>query len=59
MESYLLKLPNTVSLAFAVLTGKYGNGEERRIALEKEGYDYHLVQSCVNELVKLINKYGD
>ena len=59
METYMVKLPETVSVAFEVLTGKYGNGEERRIQLELDGYDYNKVQKCVNELVKLLNKYGD
>ena len=59
METYMVKLPETVSVAFEVLAGKYGNGEERRIQLELDGYDYNKVQKCVNELVKLLDKYGD
>lgn len=55
----MVKLPETVSVAFEVLTGKYGNGEDRRIQLELDGYDYNKVQKCVNELVKLLDKYGD
>ena len=35
-----------------VIKGKYGNGEARKEALEKAGYDYHEVQSRVNELLK-------
>ena len=59
METYMVKLPETVSVAFEVLAGKYGNGEERRIQLELDGYNYNKVQKCVNELVKLLDKYGD
>lgn len=58
METIMFKLPVIVSVAFEVLTGKYGNGEERRKALERDGYDYNKVQSCVNDLVKLLDKYG-
>lgn len=58
METIMFKLPIIVSVAFEVLTGKYGNGEERKKALERDGYDYNKVQSCVNDLVKLLDKYG-
>ena len=58
MNTYMFEIPPVVSTAFEVLAGKYGVGGERRKALEKEGYDYNKVQSCVNELVKLMNKYG-
>lgn len=58
METIMFRLPTVVSVAFEVLTGKYGNNEERRKALEREGYDYNKVQSCVNDLVKLLDKYG-
>lgn len=33
-----------------VLAGKYGNGSDRKAALEAEGYDYSAVQAKVNEL---------
>ena len=58
MESYMFRLPPIVSMAFAVLAGKYGIDPERRKALEREGYDYNKVQNCVNELVTLFEKYG-
>ncbi len=58
METIMFRLPTVVSVAFEVLTGKYGNNEERRKALERDGYDYNKVQSCVNDLVKLLDKYG-
>lgn len=59
MNTYMFEITPVMSTAFEVLAGKYGVGDERRKALEKEGYDYNKVQSCVNELVKLLNKYGD
>lgn len=41
-------------IAREVLAGKWGNGEERRQALETAGYDYDSVQSRVTEIY-----YGD
>ena len=38
------------TVALSVLRGNWGNGEEKRKKLEAAGYDYHLVQSRVNEL---------
>ena len=58
MDTIMIKLPPIVSVAFEVLSGKYGDGDERRKALEREGYDYNKVQSCVNDLVNLLDKYG-
>lgn len=58
METYLIELTPVVSLAFEVIAGKYGIGEERKKALEKMGVDYDKVQSCVNELVRVMEKYG-
>lgn len=40
------------TLAQEVIDGKWGNGEERKILLEKCGYDYSLVQARVNEILK-------
>ncbi len=59
MESYMFRLPTVVSVAFEVLSGKYGVNDERKKKIEADGYDYKRVQSCVNDLVKLFNKYGD
>ena len=47
--------PATKSLdeiAWEVIDGKWGNGEQRKQALTAAGYDYKAVQSRVNELVK-------
>ena len=58
-ECGLYTLPNPVGVAFMVLAGLYGNGEERVRRLEEDGYDYDTVQNCVNDLVELIEKYGE
>lgn len=38
-------------LANATIRGDYGNGDDRRRALEELGYSYELVQNRVNELL--------
>lgn len=38
-------------LAQEVLAGKWGNGSDRRAALENAGFNYDAVQSIVNSLV--------
>jgi len=53
----MIELTQTVSLAFEVLAGMWGNNEERRTRLTEAGYNYNEVQSCVNDLVKMMNKY--
>ena len=40
------------TIAKEVIDGKWGNGEERKKALEKAGYKYSEVQAKVNELLK-------
>lgn len=40
------------TLAKEVLTGKWGNGADRKSRLTKAGYDYSKVQAAVNKLVK-------
>ena len=43
--------PKTVdALAYEVIQGDWGNGEERKERLEAAGYDYDAVQQRVNEL---------
>jgi hypothetical protein len=39
-------------IAAEVMAGKWGNGEARKQALNKAGYDYAAVQAAVNKLVK-------
>lgn len=57
METILLKLPNTVSVALMVIAGNYGNGNDRVKKLKAEGYNYTKVQNCVNELLNIMEKY--
>lgn len=58
MNTYMFELPPIVSIAFEVIAGKYGVGDERKASIQHEGYDYNKVQSCVNELVNIIKKYS-
>lgn len=53
-----VELPKTFAAALLVIAGKYGNGQDRVDALSADGYDYNRVQKCVNELLKVIEKYG-
>ena len=39
-------------IAKEVLAGKWGNGAERKRRLTQAGYDYRVIQSLVNELVR-------
>ncbi len=59
ISMYPLTIPETVGVALRVLAGDYGNGEERIRKLKAYGYDYQKVQKCVNDLVKLFDRYGD
>lgn len=52
-----VSLPDVVSAAILVIAGFYGDGEERKKALEKAGYTYREVQDCVNALIPILNKY--
>jgi hypothetical protein len=54
----LIELPDIVAIAFEVIAGKWGNGEERKNRLEMSGYNSETIQSCVNELMALLKKYG-
>lgn len=58
MNVCAINLPQTVSVALLVIAGSFGNGEERKNRLTKAGYNPNVVQSCVNELLPIINKYG-
>ena len=42
----------TDALAYEVIQGDWGNGEERKERLEAAGYDYDAVQQRVNELLE-------
>lgn len=53
-----IELPEVFAAALLVIAGKYGNGQERMGALIAAGYDYNQVQNCVNDILKVIGKYG-
>ena len=54
-DKFMLSWNNTAKtveeIAKEVINGKYGNGQERKKAIEKLGYDYEEVQLKVNELL--------
>lgn len=54
-----INLPATVSAALLVIAGQYGNGEARKNKLKKAGYDPNKVQNCVNDMLKILERYGD
>ena len=58
MEVQVIGMPTVMSIAFLVIAGEFGNGDDRKKNLAAAGYDYNRVQACVNDLVPLINKYG-
>lgn len=39
-------------IAFEVIFGKWGNGNQRKAKLKKSGYDYDKVQAVVNDILK-------
>ena len=39
-------------IAKEVVAGKWGDGNARKTALTKAGYDYKTIQSLVNKLLK-------
>lgn len=58
MNTTLIEVTPVVAIALEVIAGKYGTGEARKKALEKEGYNYNKIQKCVNDLMALMEKYG-
>ena len=46
------KKKSNEELAKEVVAGKWGNGNARKTALTKAGYDYNTIQSLVNKLLK-------
>ena len=55
MGNELVKSSNKKSVetvAKEVITGKWGNGEDRKKRLQAAGYDYGAVQRKVNELMR-------
>ena len=53
LTSYDSKISKSLEeIAKEVVAGKWGNGNERKTALTKAGYDYTTIQSLVNKLLK-------
>lgn len=46
-------------IAYEVLDGVYGNGDDRKKQLTEKGYDYDAVQKRVNEIVAKLDKIMD
>ena len=59
MDVTAINLPQTVSVSLLVIAGAFGNGEKRKKKLTDSGYDYNTIQKCVNELLPIIEKYGE
>lgn len=58
-EVSFIRIPETIAIAIEVINGTYGNGEDRKKALKRAGYDYTKVQHCVNDLMPIFNKYKE
>lgn len=59
IDAIIVKFPTTISGAILVIAGMYGNGEERKTALKKDGFDVDSVQKAVNDLLPIFNKYKE
>lgn len=59
LQTVVVKLPATLAGAILVIGGMYGNGEERKTALKKDGFNPEEVQKAVNDLLPIINKYKE
>ena len=58
-EVSFIRIPETIAVAIEVISGTYGNGEDRKKSLKKAGYDYTKIQHCVNDLMPIFNKYKE
>ena len=58
MTVTVFNMPETVSVAFLVIAGQFGNGDDRKQKLLKAGYNPATVQACVNDILPILNKYG-
>ena len=59
IDAIIVKFPTTISGAILVIAGMYGNGEERKTALKKDGFDVDAVQKAVYDLLPIFNKYKE
>ena len=51
MQGLVNDLLKYEKVAKDVIDGKYGNGDARKIALKKAGYDYDTIQNLVNNML--------
>lgn len=58
-EVSIIRIPETIAVAIEVINGTYGNGDDRKKALKRAGYDYTKIQHCVNDLMPIFNKYKE
>lgn len=59
MNATAINLPQTVSVSLLVIAGQFGNGEERKQKLTTAGYNPSVIQSCVNDLLPILERYKD
>lgn len=57
MDVTIFNINQNVMVAFLVIGGYFGNGEERKKKLTASGYDPVKIQACVNELLPILEKY--
>lgn len=50
-ELMILKLGKNFTAALLVISGYYGNGDDRKAKLKADGYDYSTVQKIVNAIL--------
>ena len=59
MECKVIELPHIMGVAIDVLCGAYGDDPDRSRILEAQGYDAQRIQACVNDIMKLVEKYQE
>ena len=45
-------MKSNLEIAYEVIAGRWGNGDERKHNLEADGYDYDAIQYLVNRIMK-------
>lgn len=45
-------MKSELDIAYEVIDGKWGTGEEREKRIWSAGYDYNVVQAMVNQMIK-------
>lgn len=54
----LINISDVIGVALLVIEGAYGDGDKRKQLLKAEGFDYRIVQDCVNDLLPIVEKYS-